>query len=273
MIGLAKKIPQFKEKGFVNIGWVWYTSTALKVAKAQRLRGILFMKGKMLGSTLKQRQVEVLLMFTRITRLFAFVAILTASAQSGYGAFISDVSLSSNLSAPNNVLGGTAVEIMVACSQSYNTTNPGNDISRIQLNWTDSSAGLTLTAGSTWTWDSATSSLNFTDDADMSDGIVNRQGAGAAIAPSSPFTIGVLSFLAPAYNEGGVNTYVLNLIGGSESNGSCSAVADGTTYLTPKSLGGMTVGDFSFTVVPEPASTLLLGVGGLTLLRRKRQAG
>ena len=222
-------------------------------------------------------------MLARITRLVAVGMLVLIPVQATHAAFISDVSMVGSsgpqgdaLAYGGEVVEGTPVEIAIACRQQYNASNPGDDVTRIQLSWINSSPGLNLNAESLWAWDPATDAARaFADDADMSDRIVNRQGIanGVGITDSS-FDVGVLSFDAPAYVEGGDNSYVLNLTGGAEVDASCSVVADGDAiYLTPHSLGGMNVGDFAFTVaaVPEPVVSAILCLGALALPARKRK--
>jgi len=98
-------------------------------------------------------------------------------------------------------------------AETYGTNYWDNDIARLQLNWSNSSPGLNLSTGGTWTWGSAVTGLiapppRITiNDTDLSDGIVNIQNsAGITIAPASPFVVGVLAFSAPAYCHGAPKT-------------------------------------------------------------------
>ena len=222
-------------------------------------------------------------MLARTTRLVAVSMLVLIHVQAAHAAFISDVSMSGSSGPQGDALayGGevveeSPVEITVTCGQQYNASNPGDDVTRFQLNWASSSPGLNLDTESLWAWDPATDAArSFADDDDMSDQIVNRQGISQGVGiTGSFFDVGVLSFDAPAYVEGGGNSYVLNLTGGAEGDASCSVVADGDAiYLTPHLLGGMNVGDFAFTVaaVPEPVVSTILFLGALALPARRRR--
>jgi hypothetical protein len=203
------------------------------------------------------------------------VMLVVAATRTSSGEFLSDLTLSGNLADPLHVVPGTSVAVAVLCQQTYGTASDENDISRIQLNWMDSSASLNLATSSTWTWDDSTGhpsvyGLGATvNDSTMSDLIVNRQNAGVGIAPTSPFSIGTLAFAAPAA-EG---AYTVRLTGGSDDNETSTAVLDGDNAVT-LAIGGLTVGSYSFTVVPEPSTGILLfsAAAGTWLFRRRTRS-
>jgi hypothetical protein len=201
---------------------------------------------------------------TRITALLSLAVVTLAAASSASAAFTADLNLTGNLADPAHVQKGDPVTITVGCSWTANASNPGDNITRIQLNWSNSDSALSLPTAGTWAWNTATDGINSIGDSDLSDGKVNRQGLG--ITPPASFTIGTLSFNAPL-TEG---TYALNLTGGSLGGGTASVVADGTTYLYAGN--DLTMGTYSFTVVPEPATLALLAFGGLAFLRHRQKA-
>jgi len=115
------------------------------------------------------------------------VAIL-ALAQPVCAQFSASLALTGDAADPANVFPLTPLTVTVTDTQGYGTTIFDNAISRIQLNWTNSSAGLGLTAGSTWTWGAALAGLVDYVDADMSDGIVGRINAGECVVPGTYFS-------------------------------------------------------------------------------------
>jgi hypothetical protein len=164
--------------------------------------------------------------------------------------FTAAFTLSGNVADPNSVLPGTTLIITLTDTQGYGTNWYDDDITRIQLNWANSPAGLNLGAA-TWTWGSALSGLGtFINDCDMSDSIVNRQNEGLGVAPASPFVVGTLTFVVPAYQDGGTNTYVLDLAGGDYDEETLSVVGDGETYLLASPHGtGLTLSGYQFSVL------------------------
>ncbi|MBM4020090.1 MAG: hypothetical protein FJ288_17525, partial [Planctomycetes bacterium] len=182
----------------------------------------------------------------------ASVALMLAAAPAVRGEFAGSLTMTGNVADPNYVFPLTPIVITVWDAQGYSASNPGNDISHIQLRWLDSSAGLNLTTASTWTWGAALSGLgDLVDDADMSDGLVMRINAGDGIVPGAYFSMGTLAFAAPM----AAGTYTLTLTGGHagippEEEATCSAIADGETALLPSPLGtGLTLSGYTFTVV------------------------
>jgi len=188
--------------------------------------------------------------------LLAAAAVLVAAhtARADFGATLN---LSGNLADPLNVYPNTPVQVTVLCAQQYAATNPGDDVTFIQLNWTNSSAGLNLTTASTWTWHpDAISGFAYIIDRDdsMADGLVARTafnqmpGSQQIVGIQAPaYTIGTLAVAAPAYNPGGGNTHTFALTGGSYAAETLTALADGDTFLLNGA--GLTLGTYAFTVV------------------------
>ena len=220
---------------------------------------------------------------SRIITRAVMIAVVGLCVQAGYAFtgvedFQADIWLTSNLADPDHVAPGTPVVITAHCDVSYVEQDPGNDVTRIQLNWNDSSSGLLSSALWTWGPDVLGSTLQLGGanggNEVSDDGIVNRQAAGAGTQFGSPFVIGTLAFDAPAFNGGG-STYGLYLTGGDYDLGTLSTIADGTCYLLEEQHAGggiLTLGDYAFTVTPEPCSAALVGLGCLVLLRRKSTA-
>jgi len=214
-------------------------------------------------------------MLARASRLLLVSGLILACAQAGYASFIGDISMGDDgLGDPNNVAPGTPITLDVAAAVTYTgawdssgTNNPGDDIQWIQLRFDDSSAALSL-SGASWSWDSDTSVLGTTD-TDMSDYIVSCQGAVSPGITATSFDLGVLSFNAPA----ALGTYTVELTGGdinTEPSPDNTLMADGLTVLYEDN--GLTLGTFSFTVVPEPGTAALLACGALAALLRRRKA-
>jgi autotransporter-associated beta strand protein len=183
-----------------------------------------------------------------------------------FGQFSAAFTLTGDAQDPANVFPLTPLAITVSDTQTYGTNYWDNDISRLQLNWSNSSAGLNLATGATWTWGAPVLGLiapppHITiNDTDLSDDLVNIQNsAGITIAPASPFSVGTLALAAPAYNPGGGNTYTLNLAGGSYDDETLTAVIDvmpvnpgdpDGVLLAPPNGTGLTLSTYTFTVVP-----------------------
>jgi len=203
-------------------------------------------------------------------RFACSIAVLVGIAwcQPGYAQFGGTLDLTSNYGdwhtgdPPVVIPAGALVTITTSCAWTNVATNPGDNITRIQLNWSNSSSALNLATSGTWTWNANTDGIAALSDIDLSDGKVNRQGAG--IAPASPFDIGTLTFNAPMVD----GTYEVNLTGGSLGGGTASVLADGTVYLYDGN--NLTLDTFQF-AVPEPATLTLLVAGGLAVLFRRRR--
>jgi len=201
---------------------------------------------------------------TRIGLLRA-VVVLAASAiavPAAHAEFMAEISLSNDLVDADHVAPGTEFTVTAFCTWSAAATNPGDNLTRIQLNWSGSSAEIDLPNTADWVWHANTDGINALGDADLADGKVNRQGAG--VTPGATFEIGRLELTAPASD----GTYTVNLTGGSLMDGSATVIADGTTYLYEGN--NLTLGSFTFTV-PEPASLGLLAAGTVALLMRRRK--
>jgi len=198
--------------------------------------------------------------------VFRAVVALAASAiaiPAAHAEFMAEISLSSDLVDPDHVAPGTEFTVMAFCTWSAAATNPGDNITRIQLNWTGSSAEIDLPNAAGWVWHVNTDGINSLGDADLADGKVNRQGAG--VVPGATFEIGRLELTAPEAD----GAYTVNLTGGSLMDGSATVIADGTTYLYQGN--NLTLSSFTFTV-PEPASLGLLVLGAIGILGRRRRS-
>ena len=200
------------------------------------------------------------------TCILAVVLVALVGPHAAFGQFSAALTLTGDAQDPAGVFPLTRLAVTVTDEQAYGTNYWNNDLSRLQLNWSNSSAGLNLAAGATWAWGAPVLGLvaplpHFTiNDTNLSDGVVNIQnGAGIAIAPASPFTVGSLGLTAPAYNPLGGNTYTLNLTGGSYDDETLTAVIDvmpinegdpDGVLLTPPHGTGLTLSAYTFTVVP-----------------------
>jgi len=198
--------------------------------------------------------------------LLSLVAVALVGPHAAFGQFLAAFTLSGDAQDPANVFPLTPLAITVTDTQTYGTNYWDNDISRLQLNWSNSSAGLSLATGATWTWGAPVLGLvapppHITiNDTDLSDGLVNIQNsAGITIAPASPFVVGVLGLNATAYNPLGGNTYTLNLTGGSYDDETLTAVIDvmpvnpgdpSGMLLAPPNGTGLTLSMYTFTVIP-----------------------
>jgi len=211
-------------------------------------------------------------MITRAGRAFIVSGLVLAFAQGAFGAAIFGGSISmddTDLADLNNVAQGAQITLDVAASVTY-TSNPGDDVNWIQLNFANSSSALSL-SGATWAWSSDTNGISgITNEYSMSDYIVGRQGTSGITATS--FNIGILTFNAPTTN----GTYTVDLTGGSIAAipvPTNTFMADGLTLMyNGNSNNPLTLGSFTFTVVPEPGTLILLGCGGLGILLRRRKA-
>ncbi|MCX5685186.1 MAG: hypothetical protein NT049_16115, partial [Planctomycetota bacterium] len=188
------------------------------------------------------------------------MVVALASAQTASAQFSASFTMTSTAANPAHLFPLTPITVTVWDTQGYGTTIYDNSITRIQLNWANSSAGLGLATGSTWTWGSALAGLVDYVDSGMSDNIVGLANAGDGVAPGSPFSAGTLVFNAPAYNSGGGNTHTLSLTGGSYDDETLSVVAcgspspipgepGGVQLLAPPNGTGLTLAGYNITVV------------------------
>ena len=210
-------------------------------------------------------------MLIRGSRLLIVMGVVLAVTQLSYGSTIFSGSISmsdTDLGDLNNVAKNAPITLDVAASVNYLGTHPGDDINWIQLRFVDSTLDLT---GATWAWDADTSALATAVESSMADEIVSRSGAGTLIQLGT-FDIGILSFNAPTT----LGTYTVKLTGGdldAAGGPTNTLLADGVTE--PGALyenNDLELGEFTFTVIPEPTTMAVLGCGGLlALLRRKRR--
>jgi len=206
------------------------------------------------------------------------LAILTAvlvAAPAAYADFSADLVLSTTTPTVNP---GDSVVVTVSLADlTLTDTNPGDDLSRISLNLSKSDLDFTvgdLNAGWVWdeyiynnpnhpvnpglglgvtTWDATVADDNFV--------IVSNAGPGNR-PDVTEFVLGWLSFEAPS--PAVPTTYNLNLTGGTTDDDT-TRVGDGDVY------AGLTLGTLDITVLPEPATLALLGMGGAALLLRRRR--
>jgi hypothetical protein len=191
------------------------------------------------------------------------LVIILASAQSAQAEFAATFTMTSTAADPAHVFPLTPITVTVWDAQSYGTTPLADDsITRIQLNWENSSTTLSLTTGSTWTWNSTLlSGILAYNDSDMSDGLVAcANGGGDGIVPGTYFSLGTLAFTAPAYT-GGVNTHALDLNGGLVDEETVTLVACGAPAALPPDTDGvwlmafpngegLTLNGYNITIVP-----------------------
>ena len=191
------------------------------------------------------------------------LVVILASAQSAQAEFAATFTMTSNAPVPAHVFPLTPITVTLWDTQGYGTTPADDSITRIQLNWTDSSTALGLTTGSTWTWSDALSGLGLAyDDFDMSDGLVVRMNLGdEGVIPGTYFSVGTLAFTAPAYNSGGGNIHALDLNGGPVEEETMTLVACGAPAIQPGDIDGvwlmahpngegLTLNGYNITIVP-----------------------
>jgi len=200
------------------------------------------------------------------TSILAMFIVALVGPYAAFGQFSATFTLTGDAQDPANVFPLTPLAITVTDTQTYGTNYWNNDISRLQLNWSNSSPGLSLATGAAWTWGAPVLGLvapppHLTiNDTDLSDGLVNIQNSAViTIAPASPFSVGTLTLAAPTYNPGGGNTYTLNLAGGSYDDETLTAVIDvmpinpgdpDGVLLAPPNGTGLTLSTYTFTVIP-----------------------
>ena len=208
-------------------------------------------------------------------RKLAAVLMVLVAASAAQAAFSSSWVLSTDLADPALVAPGTFVTATVTIdSQTYAATDPGDDISRIQISWVDSTADVT---GGTWTWADLGIGGSLGDDSDMGDGIVNLQSAGGSVVLTAPpaVVIGTLTFTAPMV-EGDYKLdirYINTALDSTMMADADLAIAPGGNGITISDDNDMDAGDdgaYDFHVMPEPATLALLGLGGLATLLRRR---
>jgi len=197
------------------------------------------------------------------------LAILTAvlvAAPAAYADFSADLVLSTTTPIVNP--GDEVVVTVSLANLTLNPSSPGDDISRISLNFSDSDQDL---SGGTWVWDTyITNTLGLNVDDDTME-YVQASITGMGVTPGqTDFDLGTLTFNAPAA-EG---TYTIDMGAGSQP-GDVTVVADGDTYMMDQDIYAsghpLTLGTLDITVLPEPATLALLGMGGAALLLRRRR--
>ena len=232
-------------------------------------------------------------------RKLALVAVLLV-ATPAFGTFRSDVYMlgevpgTGALANGGTVDGGSTVQLTVMDNQGWDVAPPHseNRMTWVQLNFEASTAGLhdELLAG-TWTWEfvlALTMNLDADDSLDTSWDSVNIPSPDYMVMRTSTGTwpqsdavplleLGTLEFAAPAYDPGGNNTYTVSLAGGWDDpqlkRGTMTQFVGKLGESSgPLWAGTSTLEDFTFTVMPEPATLALMAIGsGVALfIRRKR---
>jgi hypothetical protein len=209
----------------------------------------------------------------RTSKWVVAVAVVLLAGQACFADFTADLTMTAGLTDLSKVSPGDTLTFTVMDTQAYNASAAGASINYFRLNFADSSSGvLAALQNGTWFWGSSLGSLNFAVDNVLNpDLIVSAQGL-SGVTPASPITVGTLTITAPITP----GTYTLSLAGGDQNIDSGTEIigAQGAVIDAQPSGGfggGITLTPLSFTVMPEPATLALLGLGGLvTLLRRRR---
>ena len=229
----------------------------------------------------------------RTSKWFVAAAVVLLAGQVGYADFIADLSAVS--SAGTSINPSVTSQFALTLKSTSLTLPDSSGIFQIELNLDASSANLKswLPSNATWAWNPSISSVLYKgvqDSLTISPLVLDRQGdvftVGSppvqVISDVSPATLGTgIDLGTITINTAGMaqGTYTLSLAGGtlgvnstmlSNSNGSTAFVGfanDGNGDQIP---GGLTLHDFSFNIVPEPATLAFLSLGGLLAIIRRR---